>query len=386
MSQVNSLETFSARLRQRILAAANLAHPPPAAAGGPQGTPEWPDFSQLALELFELQFERNSAYRRLCEHRAVRPGTLDNWNQIPAVPTLAFKDCELSCISREEQTAVFLSSGTTEHKPSRHIHNRASLDTYEASLTGWYRLALGRLAQAGMTGLALSPTPAQAPNSSLVHMFETLRCNLSFGEFHFTGAAAEDKGWVLDCQQTVRVLERAQGAQTPMLVLGTAFSYVHLLDYLAEERRQLWLPDGSQVLETGGYKGRSRELPKSELHSLICRGLGVRPAQIICEYGMSELSSQAYDAVKADEQTNPAPNGRLFRFPPWAKVRIVSPETGRPVSQGEPGLIQVFDLANVYSVMAVQTDDLGIRGSSGFELLGRAALAEPRGCSLMFSE
>lgn len=133
-------------------------------------------------------------------------------------------------------------------------------------------------------------------------------------------------------------------------------------------------------METGGYKNRSRVLPKAELHSLITEKLGIVPENIICEYGMSELSSQAYDSVIHLPPSTRHP--RVFRFPPWARVQIISPETGREVAEGETGLIRIFDLANVFSVAAIQTEDLGIRRHSGLELIGRAALAEPRGCSL----
>ena len=132
-------------------------------------------------------------------------------------------------------------------------------------------------------------------------------------------------------------------------------------------------------METGGYKNRSRSMPKAELHALITERLGVPPENIICEYGMSELSSQAYDSGVRSQNSGV----REFQFPPWARVQIISPETGREVADGETGLIRIFDLANVFSVAAIQTEDLGIRRGDGFELIGRAQLAEPRGCSLM---
>ena len=132
-------------------------------------------------------------------------------------------------------------------------------------------------------------------------------------------------------------------------------------------------------METGGYKNRSRVLPKKELHALITERLGVPASYILCEYGMSELSSQAYDTAIPDEPTT----NRHFQFPPWARVQIISPETGQPVRAGEKGLLRIFDLANVFSVMAVQTEDLAIARGEHFELVGRAELSEPRGCSLM---
>ena len=180
----------------------------------------------------------------------------------------------------------------------------------------------------------------------------------------------------------------------PKLILGTAFSFVYLLDFLAERNLRFDLPAGSRVMETGGYKNRSRMLPKAELHALITERLGIPQNHIICEYGMSELSSQAYDNV-VGRAGCPQPAGerrggdtapylcRNFHFPPWARVQIVSPETNCEVADGETGLIRVFDLANVFSVMAIQTEDLGVRHDDGFELIGRAQFAELRGCSLM---
>jgi hypothetical protein len=153
-----------------------------------------------------------------------------------------------------------------------------------------------------------------------------------------------------------------------------------LSDLLASEGLYFALPPGSRVMETGGYKGRTRTLPKPELHQEISRRLGVPADCVVTEYGMSELSSQAYDQAAGDLLP---PAGRVFRFPPWARAQVVSPETAREVADGETGLIRVLDLANVFSVAAIQTGDLGVRRGGGFALIGRAENREPRGCSLM---
>ncbi|HSY44141.1 MAG TPA: hypothetical protein VK811_09525 [Candidatus Acidoferrum sp.] len=240
---------------------------------------------------------------------------------------------------------------------------------YETSLWTWFEanvLALG----AKYDLLVLTPPPVQVPHSSLIHMFEMVRQGISAPESVFMGKPDANGAWVLDFGATFAALNTHS---KPKLILGTAFSFVHLLDHLTEKGLRFQLPHGSRIMETGGYKNRSRTMPKSELHSLITRHLGISRKNIICEYGMSELSSQAYD-------TNPE---RSFRFPPWARAQIISPETGREVADGETGLIRIFDLANVFSVAAIQTEDLGIRRKDGFELIGRAALAEARGCSLM---
>src|ERR1035437_1286896 len=129
-------------------------------------------------------------------------------------------------------------------------------------------------------------------------MFETLRRKLGASESAFVGKLAADDTWTLDFNATIAALNDNSKLKTqnPKLLLGTAFSFVHLLDYLASKDLVFNLPEGSLVMETGGYKNRSRALPKAELHALITKRLGVQRENIVCEYGMSELSSQAYDS------------------------------------------------------------------------------------------
>ena len=434
----SELSTFAARLRGSIHSALPAEH-----------------FGGLALELFALQFAANAPYRKICEARRVTPLTVHHWTEIPAVPTAAFKELELSCLPAAERTTVFHSSGTTEQRPSRHFHNAESLAVYEASLWPWFTENL-RFTIGDLRLLCLTPPPAQAPRSSLVHMFEVIRRKLGADESAFVGRVDAAGAWSVDvtlAQAALRGNRRREeadpgapgnppphggGYDVPLLLLGTAFSFVHLLDYFGEQNLRFQLPPGSRVLETGGYKGRSRTLPKAELHALITERLGVPASHIVCEYGMSELSSQAYDQAaelegwnlphpgplpterenrrppagvasevgnlnarnslfplpggegqgegKRHDQTAslvvPAATARVFHFPPWVRGQIISPETGGEVADGETGLLRVFDLANVYSVMAIQTEDLAVRRGDGFELIGRAALSEPRGCSL----
>ncbi len=347
------------------------------------------NFPAMALELFALQFKHNAAYRKICEARKLTPSAVEHWTQVPTVPTSAFKELELTSLAPAERTAIFHSSGTTEQKPSRHFHNAESLAVYEASLWAWFaRSADGPSASPGETRgravrapIFLTPPPSLAPHSSLVHMVETVRQKLGAAETVFFGVVADDGSWILDFDKLLNALNSSLITHHPPLVFGTAFSFVHLLDFLAEKNLKFALPKNSRVLETGGYKNRSRSLPKEELHALITERLGVPRANIICEYGMSELSSQAYSIQNSKFKIQNSES--QFHFPPWAKVQIISPETRNEVAEGETGLIRVFDLANVFSVAAIQTEDLGIRRGDGFELVGRARLAEPRGCSLM---
>jgi hypothetical protein len=383
------LSSFASRLRGVILSEGRAPRGPDSKIrDGDSWNSSLRNFDSLALELFSLQFKHNAAYRKICEARGLTPKAVEHWTQIPAVPAGAFKELELSCIPPEERTAVFHSSGTTEQKPSRHFHHAESLAVYEASLWTWFEQNIVPDLKSEISNFKLTiltPPPALTPHSSLVHMFETIRRKIGEASVparhaEFLGKLSADGAWTLDSDAALATLgNNPQSAiHNPQLILGTAFSFVHLLDYLVERDLRVELPAGSRVMETGGYKNRSRTLPKSELHALITEWLGIPAENIISEFGMSELSSQAYDASRLAPRAS-----RRFHFPPWSRVQIISPETGREVAGGETGLIGIFDLANVFSIAAIQTEDLGVRRGDGFELIGRAQLAEPRGCSLM---
>jgi hypothetical protein len=394
MSPTDRFSEFTARLRELVSCSSNGLAP---SHGGPPAdrtsrlaktpNPNRPEagppaaFNGLALELFRLQFDHNAPYRRHCEAQGLTPATVQQWPDIPSVPTAAFKEWEMSCLPARQRTAVFHSSRTTGQHPSRHFHSDESLAVYELSLWPWFAAHLlgPDCARRDWQLVMLTPSPRQAPHSSLVHMFETVRRRVGSGKF--SGHIGADDSWSVDTKAVTDALMRGPAAKQPVILLGTAFGFVHLLDDLAAEGLKLVLPKGSRVLETGGYKGRCRSLPKAELHRLITQRLGIPSSNIVCEYGMSELSSQAYDQVAG--QGTRAPRDRRFHFPAWVRVQVVSPETGAEVAEGETGLLRIFDLANVFSVMAIQTEDLGVRRGEGFELIGRAALAEPRGCSLM---
>jgi Acyl-protein synthetase, LuxE len=397
MTSINSFEAFNSRVREFI----TTMNPPPAPPeewSKPSDAhcrfPSWEgsgvgcfveaEFNQLALALFALQFAHVEPYRRLCEARRVTPDKITLLSEIPAVPAAAFKEVDLSSLPVAERTTVFHSSGTTEQRPSRHFHNAASLSLYEASLLRWFKAHLLPDAET-FSFVILTPSPALAPHSSLAHMFDTVRRDLGSRDSLFSAKIDGTGAWTLDTGVTLDPLRKSTETKHPVALLGTAFSFVHLLDHLSARALRFALPPGSRVMETGGYKGRSRNLSRAELHALIARYLGIPPSHIVCEYGMSELSSQAYDCVAGRHalRFNASTLQRLFHFPPWARARVVSPETGREVAEGETGLIQVCDLANVRSVMAIQTEDLAVRRGDGFELFGRAVLAEPRGCSLM---
>src|SRR5208337_4340773 len=182
-----------------------------------------------------------------------------------------------SCLPPEERAAVFYSSGTTGQRRSRHFHNDQSLALYRASLTPWFEanvIDCGCGIDEWQLAI-LAPAPQQAPHSSLVQMFETVRRKLGSPASAFLGRAAPGGAWSLDLEAAMAALRSSVRSARPMLLLGTAFMFVRLLDHLAEQGLQLELPPRSRAMETGGYKGRSRALPANELRALITRRLGI---------------------------------------------------------------------------------------------------------------
>ena len=371
MEIASNLSTFA----DRIIAVMDAS----AAAEGGLGLVADDEFNRLALNLFRLQAESNAAYARLLSYRGLTPSSVGDWRDIPCLPTAAFKEWDVTSLAVDERSCVFRSSGTTQGDRGRHFHHAASLEVYEKSLFDWFvRNMTDRGTRLDELSLvSLTPAPEAVADSSLVHMFGTVAERGRWVEVAFLGGFDAAEGWSLEPSISLPALDRLVAAGRPMLLVGTAFNFVQLLDAVRDRGTPLVLPAGSRVLETGGYKGRTREMPKSVLYAEIGQLLGVEDRHIVSEYGMSELSSQAYDGLDRDGDAE-----RRFRFSPWARVRVISPESGEEVPDGDMGLIQVFDLANVWSVLAVQTEDLGIRKGDGFSLLGRVSGGESKGCSL----
>lgn len=330
-------------------------------------------FDTLAKRLFAYQYVRNLPYRRFCTARGVSPETVVHWTQIPPAPTSAFKRHILSCTQPAEAVRVFHSSGTTGRATSRHFLSAAALRLYEASL----RAAFQRFVLPDGACLpiwALMPPPEDAPHSSLSYMLGALMAADPHPDHRFFW---DKKG--LDVSSLARALEQTR---TPVLLFGTAFAWVIFFD---SHPLRVTLPEGSRVLETGGFKGRSREIARHELYALFTERLGIPPTHCLAEYGMAELCSQFYDTVLLD-LTAGRNRPRRKAGPPWTRTRVIDPRTGEPSPLGEPGLLCHYDLANLNSVCAVCTEDWGCQYEEGFELLGRAPGAALRGCSLIAEE
>ncbi len=336
-------------------------------------------FERLALRVFAHQYAKNEPYRRFCDGRGATPQTVRAWRDIPAAPAAAFKQFVLTCATEENCRdlfggRVFHSSGTTGAETSQHFMDHFAVALYQESLRASYRhFVCPDGARPPLA--ALMPPPAEAPHSSLSFMLGELVAD-DWGTFYHGG------GW------QERALRDIAALTQPVVVFGTAFAWVHLFDYMAESDLRLSLRPGSRAVETGGFKGRSREVSRDELYTLFGERLGIAPTHCVAEYGMSEMASQFYDTTLRDHVDGLRREPRKASLPHLLRTRVIDPVTGADAPPGQPGLLAHYDLANLNSVMAIQTEDYGYvhPDGDGFVLLGRAPGAVLRGCSLTAEE
>ena len=301
------------------------------------------EFRRTALELFRYQSTHCAPYRLYLQIMGINPAEVNEVEQIPFLPIEVFKSQKVYC-GPEEPEVCFTSSATTGMTPSKHY--MASLGDYEVAFTAAYEQFYE-----GMPIYALLPCYLEREGSSLVYMVDRLIARYGGGFFLDNHAA---------------LIEALNNDPRPKILLGVSYA---LLD-LAEEGVKL--PANTIVMETGGMKGRRKEMVREELHGILTKGLGVD--SIASEYGMTELFSQAYSKGSG-----------IYNCPPWMKIAIrdVNSPLNR-IPKGRAGGIDVIDLANIYSCSFISTQDIGRMHNDGsFEVQGRFDYSDTRGCNLL---
>jgi hypothetical protein len=342
--------------------------------------PEPEGFEPLALTVFAFQFHHNPSYRNYCLYKGITPETVLNWQEIPAVPTEAFKELELTCLAPEEKPeAVFLTSGTTQgkQKSGRHCIPRQSV--YETAARMNFETCL-LPDRARLRMMILTASPSQWPRSSLVYMMEVVRKTYGAPDstYYITDAG-------LDLDHLIQDLKAAEQRNEPVFLLGITLVFDQLIKRLRELGIRFNLAPSSRLMDTGGFKGRTIGIEKEDLYSRYQNALGIPQNFIVNEYGMTEMGSQFYDNVLVNH-LNGRNQPRFKIVPPWVRTTVVDPETLKEAPHGTAGMLKHLDLANCGSVSALLTDDLGYTVDNGFELTGRIEGAEPRGCSLLMEE
>lgn len=355
-------------------------------------------FDELALAVFRYQAETNHPYRKWCEALGRTPASVTTLEDIPAVPVAVFKELELSC---GLPAAEFRTSGTTRTGVGRHL--LPSLEPYRVAALTWFKACVMPEGWK-MRTLVLAPPPSLRPASSLSRMLGWV-----------VDACGEDgSGWFvgaegLDRERLAGALLDASRGGVPVLVLATTAALLTFLDYCDATGLSVALPGGSRLMDTGGQKGTGAAWPRpatefqTGVYRRVTATLGIPAARCVNEYGMTELCSQFYDDILLRVRPGVPPTvgppqagmlrpqeisatPRIKAVPPWVRTRVVDPVTLAPAPDGQTGLLVHLDLANVGSVMAVQTEDLGTVVPGGFVLDGRPRAAEARGCGLTFEE
>jgi hypothetical protein len=339
-------------------------------------------FDAIAVDLAAFQAERVPGYARLCAARGVDPESITSASDAPAVPAEAFKLASVFAFDPVEAVVTFRTSGTT--LGARGLHAMRDVGSYDAAALafGGAMFAPPLVGPSAASSASRAPvvvigaSPSEAGDSSLTHMCALFARALGVQDVE---SAFFVRGAVLEVDR-LRAAIASLSPGTPAIVLATSFGLVHLLDAVGSET--LALPQGSRVMQTGGFKGRSREVSAASLRRDVARLFALDERSVVAEYGMTELSSQFWEATLVDER---ARHG-VYAEPPWARVVPVDPVTLAPVPHGTVGIARIEDLANVDSAFAILTHDRVRREGERFELLGREPGAPPRGCSIALDE
>ena len=316
-------------------------------------------FEKIALKVFRFQYENNLVYQEFCDFLKVDKQSVKSLQQIPFLPIQLFKNHVVVSNTNEIQE-TFISSGTTGVITSKHLVTNVSL--YEQSYRNAFSEFYGNIED--YVVLALLPSYLERSGSSLIYMVKDL-IELSHNE---------NSGFYLNnYDELIYKLIELDNAGQNVILIGVTYA---LLDLVEKQKFQL---KNTIVMETGGMKGKRKEMIREELHEILCDGFGVQT--IHSEYGMTELLSQAYSLG----------NG-IFECPAWMQILIRDTEDALTyVNNGKTGGINVIDLANINSCSFIATQDLGkkqtnqaaYRQAGSFEVLGRFDNSDIRGCNLM---
>lgn len=336
----------------------------------------------LLCDLLRFQSEHVAPYARLCRHaeaRSDRTRTASRDNdpsRFRALPTDVFRHTRVALHPQDQDVRVFRTSGTTVG--TRGQHHLSDLSLYDAAAKSFAAHALFP----DVTPIALiilASDEQQAPDSSLSYMLS--RFVQWFGDAASTFVFRNGQ---LDVPALVSALDRACVSGTPVALLGTSFAFVQAEDSLGTRRWKL--PARSRLMQTGGFKGKSREVDAEVLRALLCERYGINDRALVSEYGMTELCSQMYESCLVDARSGRPDAPRRLIAPGWVRVTAVDPETLAPVPHGEIGIARIDDVASLSGCCAIQTADRIRAIDDGFVLLGRMPGSVPRGCSLAIEE
>ena len=330
------------------------------------------DFDDLAITIFAYQYENNLPFRQFSIQQGKAPRTAKTWKDIPPVPINAFKSVLLSCSNQIDDGRMFMTSGTTKNGIRGKIHH-PTLKIYDQSMIKNFKNRFMKEKNTIEMGI-LFPDEEVMPNSSLAHY-------LTLALKHFgtksSGFRLNQNG--INFEKIFKDLDYSQVTGKPFAILGASFSIVHLVDEMIKINKTYKLPFGSKILDTGGFKGQSRDISPDEFYDQLSNAFGISRKNCINMYGMTELSTQFYD-----DGNEVCPS--IKTGPHWIKSRVINPLPKVDVLKGITGVLVHCDLAHFNIVSSILTEDAGIELDNGFFLLGRAGAEEAKGCSMAVDE
>src|SRR6266851_2321669 len=331
-------------------------------------SPEREAFEGVALEVFRHQFASVTAYRKYCLELGVSMSAVRSIDDIPAVSNAAFKHAGLSDESIElpKEALTFLTSGTTQGRERRGRHVVPRPEIYRASAIAHLRTML---------------FPDYRELSRKLAMIGW--CITEFGSGTSLVAASSEG---VDTASAINFLSDAEARREPVCIMGTTAAFAAIVSAACERGIKFRLSNGTRLMDTGGAKGQAMPMQATDIVRHAGETFGIAPAMVINEYGMTELCSQLYDATAFNCADVPDSAERFKIAPPWLRVSVRDPVTQRRVADGEVGLLTFFDLANVGSVSAVMTEDLGIVEGGRVRVIGRSAMGAARGCALAIGQ
>ncbi|NLI97512.1 hypothetical protein GX441_02495 [bacterium] len=339
-------------------------------------------FNDLSMRLFEYQYNANHVYQKYCDKRGVRPEMINEWTDVPAVPAAAFKEVELRTFPAEETVLFLTSSGTTNpEKRAKISFNEPMLKIYDQVGISINDRGLYKSADEKLHAIVLGPNPDEMPSVAIgMRQLKISVDRHSKGKPEFF-----IKPTGFDFAGLAEKLRQVERSGEPCVMVGATFGYVHFFDYCEAQGISFKLPEGSRAMDGGGNKGKGREISKEEYLRLGEKILGIPPDHLINLYGMTEMQAAYFDNVFYNHVRGIS-EPRYKMIPHFARVVVVDPDTLKPLPKGERGLLRQHSVANLVTVQAVQTDDMGFEIGSGFEVTGRARDAETRGCSIAYDE
>lgn len=322
-------------------------------------------FNELALREFELQYHTVEPYREYCKKKGATPESVKQWQQIPAVPSAAFKKFVMASFPVEKAEHAYFTSGTTD--PARKgsiLRDKGAVELINAAnglLTRKYVFPDVER----MKILLMVPSPRMAPGIGIAIGLDRVR-----KEFGTPESAYLISPLGLDLELLLRSLVDAERTGEPVAIIGSTVGFVYFLKACEKEGLSFRLPPGSRVCDGGGYLGQFGECTRDELYEKCRLILGVEAPYCINVLGMGEISTNFFDNV-LDDHCKGQKGGCFKVVPPWTRTGVVGIDTFERLPRGETGLLQHLDLVNRSMVIAVQTDNLGFETENGFEIVGR---------------